>query len=423
MKITFDNILGYENIKSELMQIVDMIKEPQKYRELGASIPKGVLIYGEPGLGKTLMAEALIHETGLQCSTVKRTDKNTNVVDSIIRSFHYAKTNPPYIVFLDDLDKFANEDITHRNAQEYITVQACINEVKDKDVLVIATVNDMDLLPESLIRSGRFDRKIEVLPPTIREAMKIIQHYIKDKPLADDVDVQDIVRMVDTQSCAILETTLNEAAIHAGWENCDRIWMRHIIEAVLRLQYEAPADYISDDDDLEKYALHEAAHLVVAESLRPDCVGFASVRCGEKSNHRGLTHLCESLDRRPHHIMVSLAGKVASEMRCSGYASGCQDDLQKAASAIKEGLLSNATGGYGLLAPGPWSTSDTRDSFVEVAIAAELERYSMLVRDILIRNGQLLDKVAAELIEKKALLYSDIHRLKAECGIELTYVV
>lgn len=423
-KITFDNVIGYEGIKSELMQIVDMVKNPEKYKALGACIPKGVLIYGDPGLGKTLMAEALIHETGLNCSIVKRTSKGTNIADEVIRAFHYAKINPPYIVFLDDLDKFANKDKRHPNAQEYITVQACINEVKDKDVLVIATVNEMELLPDSLTRSGRFDRKIRVMPPTINEAEEIVRHYIKGKHLAKDVDVSDIVKMVDTQSCAILETTLNEAAIYAGWEGCDRIRMRHIVEAVLKLQYKAPEDYtVASDEELQKYALHEAAHLVVAESLVPGCVGLVTVRSRGRGTEKGFTHLCKELDRRPHHIMVSLAGKIAVEMRFGGWASGCQHDLSKATSTLVDGIVNSGTCGYGLLEPTNWSTSNHRDAMVEVAVAAELERYTMLVRDILIRNAGALGRVTEELKKKNYLLFSDIQRIKAECGIETTHVV
>ena len=422
MKPTFDDVIGYEAIKTELKQIVDMVRSPQKYKSLGASLPKGILIHGDPGLGKTLLAEALIHETGLQHSTVKRTEQKNNVVEPIIRAFHYAKNNEPYIVFLDDLDKFANEDSNHRNAQEYVTVQACINEVRNKDVLVVATVNEMELLPDSLVRSGRFDRKIKVRPPSIEEAMEIIQHYIKGKPLAKDVDVQDIVKMVDTQSCAILETTLNEAAIYAGWDNCDLIWMKHIVEAVLKLQYQAPADYKAiSDESQQKYALHEAGHLVVAETLQPGSVGFVTIRSQNKDSIKGFTHRCQNFEHHSYHVMTSLAGKVATEMRYSGNAFDCGDDLRKAYDTIKQGIVGNAACGYGLL--GGWSVSEFSDARVEVATAAELERYSMLVKDILIRNGQLLDRVTSELKEKKYLLYSDIQRIKTECGIEQAHIV
>ena len=422
MKPTFDDVIGYEAIKAELKQIVDMVRNPEKYKSLGASLPKGILIHGDPGLGKTLLAEALIHETGLQHSTVKRTEQKNNVVESILRAFHYAKNNEPYIVFLDDLDKFANEDSVHRNAQEYVTVQACINEVRDKDVLVVATVNEMELLPDSLVRSGRFDRKIEVLPPSIEEAMEIIRHYIKGKHLAKDVDVQDIVKMVDTQSCAVLQTTLNEAAIYAGWDNCDLIRMKHIVEAVLKLQYQAPADYKAiSDESQQKCALHEAGHLVVAETLQPGSVGFVTIRSQNKGSIKGFTHRCQNFEHHSYHIMTSLAGKVATEMRYSGNACDCGDDLEKAYSAIRREIARNAACGYGLL--GGWGASEFSDARVEVAIAAELERYSMLVKDILIRNGQLLDRVTSELKEKKYLLYSDIQRIKKECGIEQAHIV
>ena len=146
----FDKVIGYENIKLELRQIVDMLKNPDRYAALGAEIPKGVLLYGNPGMGKTMMATALMNEAGVKTITVRRTKKDGEIVDDIVNAFAFAKANAPAIILLDDMDKFANEDEVHRDAEEYVTVQTCIDELQTENVLVMATVNNIRKLPGSL---------------------------------------------------------------------------------------------------------------------------------------------------------------------------------------------------------------------------------------------------------------------------------
>ena len=214
----FDKVIGYESIKLELRQIVDMLKNPDRYAALGAQIPKGILLYGNPGMGKTMMATALMDEAGVKTITVRRTKKDGEIVDDIVKAFDFAKANAPAIILLDDMDKFANEDEDHSDAEEYVTVQTCIDELQSKNSLVMATVNNIRKLPRSLTRAGRFDRKIHMGSPTDDEAINILQHYLEDKPVAGNIDVQDIYKMVNTSSSAEIKMVLNEAAIIAGYE-------------------------------------------------------------------------------------------------------------------------------------------------------------------------------------------------------------
>ena len=422
---SFEKIIGYEGIKMELRQIVDMMKNPKRYMALGAEMPKGVLLYGDPGLGKTLMATALMNEAGVQTITVRRTKKNGEIVDDIVSAFDFAKTNAPAIILLDDMDKFANEDEIHCDTEEYVTVQTCIDELQDSNVLVVATVNNIRKLPRSLTRAGRFDRKIQMVSPTGADAVDILKHYLIDKPVSKDIDVQDIYKMVNTSSSAEIKTVLNEAAIIAGFELCDRIEERHLVEAVLRRHYGGPGEkeINTNGTEIEKVVLHEAGHLVVAESLKQGSIGFASIRQDDSGQCGGAVHSCSFEVRRPHHIMTSLAGKVAVEMRFGGIADGCSSDLDKAIDAIVEGLRSSATRGPSLLDLPRMGNSDNYYLRMEATLNAELERYTLEVKDILLKNAKMLDRVTEELKNKQYLLFSDIQRIEEECGLERKEVV
>ena len=193
----------------------------------------------------------------------------------------------PCIVFLDDMDKFANEDSNHRDAEEYVAVQSGIDEVKNCNVFVLATANEMWKLPNSLVRSGRFDRKIEVQCPTAKDADEIIKHYLSDKKVAENVDMDDLSKMISYSSCAELETILNEAAISAAHARKSSIEMDDFVKSVLRMQYDSPDNFTKTSaEDMKKTALHEAGHLVVSEILCPGSVGLASPPFYRQRLHR-----------------------------------------------------------------------------------------------------------------------------------------
>ena len=412
----FDKVIGYETIKNELLQICDMLHNKKVYEDLGAKLPQGVLLYGDPGLGKTLMAKSFIEESGIEAYTVRRNKGNDDFIGAITDTFAKAIEHAPAIVFLDDMDKFANEDDDHRDAEEYVAVQSGIDEVKNCDVFVLATANDIDKLPDSLIRTGRFDRKIMVQRPTENDADSIIGHYLSDKKVADTVNMEDLAKMISYSSCAELETILNEAAINAAFQRKEKIETEDLVKAVLRMQYDSPDDLNkSSDEDKRKTALHEAGHLVVSEVLVPGSVGLASIRPTGRNPVGGFIHSCKYLTRRPYQILVSLAGKAAVELYYSeACASGCYSDIGKAVRLIREGLSESGTHGFGMIdVSGRFGgISESQNSRSEAVIHAELERYFFKAKDILLKNRAFLEAVTEALAEKETLLYSDIRRLR-----------
>lgn len=418
---TFEKVIGYESIKNELMQICDMVHNKERYEALGARMPSGVLLHGDPGIGKTLMAKCFIEECGINSFTLRSNKGTDKFVDEITEVFEKAKKNSPSIIFLDDMDKFANDDEKHRDAKEYVAVQAGIDSVKECEVFVIATTNDICKLPPSLTRSGRFDRVIYMRPPTKGDAIEIIKHYLKNKKLSNSVNFDDLCKMMSYHSCADLETIINEAAIRAGFKQKCNIEMDDLIASVLRLQYNSPDDLMQrEKDEIRKVALHEAGHLVVSEIIKPGCIGLASVRTRGRSNTGGFIHKCDDLERRPHNIMAALGGKVATELYYSeACASGCYSDLDKAIGLLRDGLTESGTNGTSFLEFGNprYLLSDRNSDNREAVVHAELERYIFQTRNILLKNKEFLEKVAYALEEKETLLFSDIKAIRESVTI------
>lgn len=418
---TFDKIIGYDSIKEELLMIVDMIRNRDRYSALGASLPKGVILYGKPGLGKSMLAKSFVEECGLKPYILRRNTGSNNFVDVVTKTFEEAKENAPSVILLDDMDKYANDDSFYSDAEEYVAVQSGIDEVYDSEVFVIATVNNIDKLPESLVRPGRFDKKIEVLSPTDKDAEAIIEYYLSDKKLDPAVNMEDLTRMISYSSCAELQTLINEAAIYAAYDKKDSIEMSDIVRSVLRMQYKSPDNYTrTSDEQIKKTALHEAGHLVVAEVLQPGSVGMASLRAEGRDDVGGFVHMYKEIARRPHDVMVALAGKAAVELYYSeSCAGGCQQDLKHAVNGIRSGLNMSGTRGLGMVDVSirGLEPSESYNSKNEAVTQAELESYLFKTRNIILKNRSFLEATAKALCEKKTLLYSDIKKIKEESTV------
>lgn len=414
----FDKVIGYKSVKDELLQICDMIDNRRIYEDLGARLPQGILLYGDPGLGKTLLAKSFIEHSGLEAYTVRRNKGSDDFIADITATFAAAKANAPAIVFLDDMDKFANEDRHHRDAEEYVAVQSGIDEVKGSDVFVLATANDLWKLPDSLVRSGRFDRKLEIQCPGEQDAYDIIIHYLSDKKLAEDVNLDDLAKMISYTSCAELETILNEAAVSAAFARKPGIEMSDFVQAVLRMEYESPDDQMQkSDEDRRKIALHEAGHLVMSEVLLPGSIGLASLRSTGRDSTGGFIHRCKKMPHRQDLILIALSGKAAVEMYdCRFAAEGCQVDIERAFTYIRDLHSEECTHGFGMIDVATQRfnrTSESMNARSEAVTQAELERYMLKARDILLSNRDFLEKAAQALLDKETLLHSDICRLRS----------
>ena len=410
-----DKVIGYESIKLELYRIIDIFHNPEKYKALGVSVPKGFILEGEPGIGKTLMAKSFIEESGRQTYVIRKDRPDGVFVDYIRETFEKAVKNAPSIVLLDDLDKFANEDMYHRDAEEYVTVQACIDEAKNKDVFIIATTNAIQELPDSLIRSGRFDKRFHMNFPKNEEARKIISFYLKDKMVAEDIDVEEIARFSGECSCADLETVVNEAGVYAGYEGKDFIGQEDLKRACLRKIYNAEESVDeSDTESMNRRAVHEAGHAAIAEYFLPGAVSFATIH----SNRHGINgmvlrkvddHFHENFKNAEIEVMISLGGKAATELVLNEIDMGTNRDLRQAFRRVERLLDVAAYDFHSWVDDDPTShTSHHVIDHFDIVKGAEMTRYYTMTKQILGKNRAFLDELIRQLLEKKTLSYKDI---------------
>lgn len=410
---SFEKIIGYESEKNELYQIIDMFKNKEVYERLGASLPKGVALIGEPGLGKTMLALATIKECNVNTYIMRKNKDTKDMINEINNTFSDATNNQPSIILLDDLDKFSESSDDNTDDTLFVTLQACIDNVKDKNILVIATINNFDKLPDSLIRAGRFDRKIFLDAPTMEDASKIIQYYFSTKSISKDINYEDIYKMITYTSCADLEKIVNESAILAGYKRKNFIDIDDIIDAYERESYEGSCNDVKcDDDELMAVSIHEAGHAVVAELIKPNSVGFVSLY-SEDSEVHGFTRTCYNKFRRSENVLISLAGKAATEVLYDGRCgSGCSNDIGKAESYIYEGIRCSGTCGFGFTHNTHREVSEKYWGEIDSAIEAELNRHYIVVREMIVKNKEFVMKLAKSLKEKKRLLYSDVKTIR-----------
>lgn len=427
----FDKVIGYESVKRELIGIADALANGEAYEKLGVTAPRGLLLYGNPGVGKTLMATALIEASGRRAFICRKDKPNGDFVNEIKKTFDDASEAAPSIVFLDDMDKFTNGDEHRPDAEEYVTVQSCIDEARARDVFVLATANNTRVLPRSLLRAGRFDRVIEVDNPHGKDAEDIIAHYIRNKKFVGAIDPAVAARIMNGSSCAELETVINEAGLFAGYERSDEITPDHFMKACLHTVHGVPTEVLNVDvpeTDLEngkdvraRIVCHEAGHATVAEVLSPGSVTLVSAyskeycRGGFTSYFRGEGD--GSLDEVYNEICTSLAGMAAQEQKYGEIDAGSSADLDCAFEKIWSLVTRNCVMGFHLHDNDSFTLGVSADLMAkqEQAVAAEAEKQFRRAKEILASNRVMFEAIARELSKKGVLTSVDIARIKADC--------
>lgn len=428
----FDKIIGYSSIKKELKQIADTLKNREIYAKLGVSSPRGLLLYGEPGVGKSLMAKVVIEESGRKAFICRKDQPNGDFVKEIKITFEKAIENAPSIVLLDDMDKFANDDERHPDSEEYVTIQSCIDEAKGKEVFVIATVNNMRRLPGSLRRAGRFDRTIKIEPPRKKDALAVISHYLKNKKIADGVDAETIARIMDGHSCAELETVINEAGLYAGYERAETITMDHFMEALNRIVFNVPADAEnSEEEDFTasltdpqsvsaQIVYHEAGHAVVSEILCPQSVTLLSAY-NRSGSCGGFTDYYDDETQPPlnwikSRIISALGGIAAVDQKFGVFDVGGRSDLDRAFDLTKDLIVDACVNGFHLHSNGYEDTEYLKRE-QERVISSEIDKFYRKAKEIISLNYDFFEKMAKALANKKTLTSVDVQAIKNECKI------
>lgn len=417
IKGSFAEIIGYEDVKAEMYEYCDVLRNPDKYKRIGVYQPRGLLIHGEPGIGKSLMASCVIKASGRKSYEIRKDKPDGDLVKYIQETFAKAKENSPSIILIDDMDKFANEDYDHRNAEEYVAIQACIDSVRNENVFVIATVNDFDILPESLKRTGRFDRIIELGRPEKEDAVEIIRYHLSNKKCLSEIDIDEVAAILGGSNCADLESIINEAGIYAVYAEKDYIDKEDIIKAYLRLVFQAPERNGVDDIEQDRLvAMHEAGHAIVAEVLDPGSVKVVSI-CRHIGSTEGITSVFKpnyfkaSHEKTEVQILVALGGRAAIELNTGVVDLGAEKDLERAVKLVERMHTKNAPYDFITLSAHRYIDSDLQRDDRARLVSYDMCRYYDQVKQILIHNKEQFNALVEMLMDKKTLTYKDIKEL------------
>jgi len=429
--VTLAHVAGNEEAKSMVEDIIDFIKDPDKYASVGARMPKGLLFYGPPGTGKTLMGKAIAGEAGVPFYAMSGSDfvqMYVGVGASRVRSlFAKAKKSRKAVIFIDEIDAIGKKrarSASASNDERDQTLNALLSEMSgfhdNQGIIVIGATNRLDTLDEALLRPGRFDRHIEIGLPDVNARRQILALHAKNKPLADNVDLDGLARSTVYFSGAMLENLLNEAAINAANEKSIYIKPEHIDKAfytVIAGAQKIDRSYISELDR-KITAYHEAGHALATHLLLPDYF-ISKVTIIPSVKGAGGFNLTIPKDEMftterqlKANIQVLLAGRAAEEIIFGSdeVTTGAGNDIQKASRLMVDYI--NKFGMDNEL--GLFSTEVLADSPDNELIAKCRGRIKELYDDTLrlIRdNLPRLEAITGELLEKESLSGDDIIRL------------
>ena len=450
LKVRFTDVAGAEEEKEELAEVVDFLKNPKKFSDLGARIPKGVLLVGPPGTGKTLFAKAVAGEAGVPFFSISGSDfveMFVGVGASRVRDlFDVAKKSMPCIVFIDEIDAVGRQRGTgmgggHDEREQTLNqllVQMDGFETND-GIIVMAATNRADILDPALLRPGRFDRQIYVNVPDVRGREAILKVHARNKPLAKDVNFKTVARMTSGFSGADLENLLNEAAILAARANRKFINNKDLYEGINKvIMGPQKKSRLVTETDKRITAYHESGHAVLARLLphcdpvhevsiipRGQAAGYTMTRPDTDDNHLTKAKLLDD-------IVMTLGGRVAEELIIQDISAGASGDIQavtkRARLMVTEWGMSEKVG--------PISYGSDKEVFIgrdmashvsyseETAAIIDEEIRSIIdgglqkARELLSKNKKLLDNMARLLVERETIFTEEVDMLMEGKSVE-----
>lgn len=440
-KVTFNDVAGVDEAKEELSEIIDFLKDPGKFQKLGGKIPKGALLLGPPGSGKTLLARAVAGEADVPFFSMSGSDfveMFVGVGASRVRDlFEQGKKNAPCIIFIDEIDAVGR----HRGAglggghdEREQTLNQLLVEMdgfeSNDGVILVAATNRPDILDPALMRPGRFDRQIVVDSPDVRGREGILRVHTKKIKLGDDIDLGVLARGTPGLSGADLANMVNEAALWAARREADSVMMIDFEEAKDKVMMGAarPSMVISDEEK-NMIAYHESGHALVAKYL-PDADPVHKVTIIPRGMSLGVTHYLPVNERRTASqqkletmLVYAMGGRVAEKVVFNMLSTGASNDLKKATDIAHKMVcrwgMSKRLGPLTYGRPEEQvflgrdisqqrSFSDETARIIDEEVLAIVEKAEKTATDILTKNRNNLDKLAAALLEKEVLDGSEI---------------
>lgn len=426
--VKFKDVAGLDEVKEDLMTVVDFLKNPDKYKEAGADIPKGVLLYGPPGTGKTLLARAVAGEAGVKFIATSGSDfdeKYVGVGASKMRKlFDDAKNNAPCIIFIDEIDSMGGRRHSKQNNYDRQTLNTLLSEMDGFDgsngVVVIAATNRLEDLDPALTRPGRFDNHFAVsLPESAKERRVIIDLYTNNKKFAEDVDFDAFAKETMGSSPATIKTVLNEAAIIAARGNngiidrkiLDEAWMKQLMEGHLKKNGER--------NNVEVVAWHEAGHALAGLLLGQDLTKASIIP--STSGAGGATFITPkklglfTVKELKEQVIMLYAGRNAEALLAEsngeeeGVTTGASNDIEKATDIIKKMIVEYGMNDeFGLLNLDNLDVKPEVITNEAVKLAKSLQEQSLMLMK---ENIDRLRDIAEELMEKETLTGEEIRKI------------
>lgn len=438
-RVTFKDVAGNESAKQDLEEVVDFLKEPKKYEKLGAKIPRGVLLAGEPGTGKTLMARAVAGEASVPFFSISGSEfaeMFVGVGASRVRDlFAKAKKNAPSIIFIDEIDAVAHKRDARGGAgrEDEQTLNQILVEMdgfdNDSGVIVIAATNRVDMLDKALLRPGRFDRHVNVTLPERKDRLEILNVHFKNKPVEKDVNLDALAAKTAGSSGADLANIANEAAITAAREGHKEITNNDITEAFERVAIGPERkSKVMNDQERKLTAYHEAGHAIVGHVL-PDSDPVHKVTIIPRGRTGGVTWFLPPEDRSYKSIYElkdilarAMGGRIAEKLVFGPEAitTGASSDLQHVAQLSKEMVVEEGMGkqtrnlvfpegetGYYTISTGKPYSEKTAE-LIDLEVKTLSDEAAMRAEAVLKANGPVLDKLAEALLKQETLEEKDL---------------
>jgi cell division protease FtsH len=432
-RVTFDDVAGIEESEQELVEVVDFLKNPDKYLRLGGRIPRGVLLSGQPGTGKTLLARAVAGEAGVPFFSIAASEFVEAIVGvgaSRVRDlFKQAKEASPAIIFIDELDSIgrargAGVSLGGNDEREQ-TLNQILTEMdgfeSDEAVIVVAATNRPDVLDPALLRPGRFDRRVTVPPPDKDGRKHILEVHTRSVPLADDVDLDRLASTTPGMVGADLANLANEAALLAAKRAHDRVQMADFTDALEKIVLGAPRSMLLSEHDRRRTAYHEGGHAIVG-MLTPGADPVRKVSIIPRGMALGVTFSAPETDRVSYDraflmakIKVALGGRVAEEIVFGEITTGAESDIQQlteiARNMVGRWGMSDAVGpiavlpsdGRGPLLPGASETSAETQRLVDDEVRRLVDQAHDETTRLLGENRDKLDALVEALLEHETL--------------------
>ncbi len=445
VKVTFNDVAGIEEVKEELKEVVDFLRNPRRFQKIGARIPRGVLLYGPPGTGKTLLAKAVAGEAGVPFFSISGSDfveMFVGVGAARVRDlFANAKKNAPCIVFVDELDAVGRQrgaGLGGGHDEREQTLNQLLVEMDGFDpnegVIIIAATNRPDILDPALLRPGRFDRRVAVPPPDVVGREAILRVHVKGKPIDKDVDLELLARRTPGFVGADLANLVNEAALLAARKGREVVKMEDFEEAIDKVIAGPERKHmVISEKEKQIVAYHEAGHALVARAL-PNTDPVHKISIIPRGNmalgytlqlpteDRYLLSKQELLER----LAVLLGGRVAEEIVFKDVTTGAQDDLKRATDIAREMVCE-----YGMSEIlGPLTLgrkhkevflgrdiAEDRNYSEEIAYTIDKEVRSIIdqayekAQELINRYRKKLDLLAQKLVEKEVLEREEIEKI------------